>query len=268
MAFTPPAYPAVLTKANWDKNKGVVAKMAGATGVGDALAKLEAAYKAVDWKKFQIAANKPDPFSLPKLEAMKKAAIAQMNGNAAKLRAAAFAARDAAKKAAGDLKKNPLTKNAGVICDQIEKAADFMGVGANSNSLGGYIQKDVDEAKSVFDFTVKSIKTNIPTRVAALKSAIKAAGNPTTPVKWKAADMMTKCRDLNQLIGNVPKLTEMGYDLGMDQSKCKAFFEAMRTFASKGCPFEDEFKDAVKGPKAAEKALATVNLLAQRASVF
>ena len=52
MAFTPPAYPAVLTKANWDKNKGVVAKMAGATGVGDALSKLEAAYKAVDWKKF------------------------------------------------------------------------------------------------------------------------------------------------------------------------------------------------------------------------
>ena len=87
MAFTPPAYPAVLTKANWDKNKGAVAKMAGATGVGDALAKLETAYKAVDWRKFQIASNKPNPFSLPKLEAMKKAAIAEMNGNAAKLRA-------------------------------------------------------------------------------------------------------------------------------------------------------------------------------------
>ena len=88
--------------------------------------------------------------------------MSEVSGNAAKLRAAAFAARDAAKKASGDLKKNPLTKSAGVICDQIEKAADFMGVGANSNSLGGYIQKDVDEAKNTFDHTAKSIKTKIP----------------------------------------------------------------------------------------------------------
>jgi hypothetical protein len=262
MAFTPPAYPAVLTKANWDKNKGVVAKMAGATGVGDALSKLETAYKAVDWKKFQIAANKPNPFSLPKLEAMKKAAIAEMTGNAAKLRVAAFAARDAAKKAAGDLKKNPLTKNAGVICDQIEKAADFMGVGANSNSLAGYIQKDVDEAKNAFDVTAKAIQTKIPNTVNALKSAIKAAGNPTNPKLWKAAAMMTKCRDLNQLIGNVPKLTEMGYDLGMDTSKAKAFFEDMKVYASKDCPFEEN------KPEEAKKALIAVVGLAQRAAVF
>jgi hypothetical protein len=262
MAFKRPDYPAILTKTNWDKNKGVVAKMAGATGVGDALSKLEAAYKAVDWKKFEIANNKPNPFSLPKLEAMKKAAMAEVSGNAAKLRTAAFAARDAAKKASGDLKKNPLTKSASVICDQIEKAADFMGVGANSNSLGGYIQKDVDEAKNAFDHTAKAIKTKIPSTVTALRSAIKAAGDPTTPKQWKAAAMMTKCRDLNQLIGNVPTLTEMGYDLGMDTGKAKSFFEDMKIYASKECPFEDN------KPAEAKKALAAVTALAQRAAVF
>lgn len=262
MPFKKPDYPTVLTKSNWDKNKGVVAKMAGATGVGEALAKLESAYKAVDWKKFEIAANKPSPFSLPKLEAMKKAALAEMNGNAAKLRAAAFAARDVAKKAAGDLKKNPLTKSAGTICDQIEKQADFMGVGANANSLGSYIEKDADEAKNAFDTTAKAIKTKIPSTVSALKSAIKAAGDPTTPKKWKAAAMMTKCRDLNQLIGNVPKLTEMGYDLGMDTGKARKFFEDMRVYASKECPFEEN------KPEDAKKALAAVNALAQRAAVF
>ena len=260
MAFKKPDYPAVLTKTNWDKNKGVIAKMAGATGVGDALSKLEAAYKAVDWKKFEIAANKPNPFSLPKLEAMKKAAIAEMNGNAAKLRLAAFAARDAAKKAAVDLKKNPLTKGAGAVCDQIEKAADFMGVGANANSLGGYIQKDVDEAKVLFDATAKSIRNNIPERVAALKNAIRGAGDPTTKEKWSAAAMMTKCRDLNQLIGNVPKLTDMGYELGMDTAKAKKFFEEMRPYASHDCPFDDE--------EGAKKALAAVKALAQRAEAF
>ncbi len=262
MAFTRPAYPAVLTKSNWDKNKGIVAKMAGATGVGEALAKLESAFNAVDWKKFEIAANKPNPFSLPKLEAQKKLAIAEMNGNAAKLRVAAFAARDTAKKAAGDLKKNPLTKSAGAICDQIEKAADFMGVGANPSSLSTYIQKDVDEAKVAFDVTAKAIKTKIPATVAALVKAIKAAGNPTTPKSWKAAAMMTKCRDLNQLIGNVPKLTEMGYDLGMDTAKAKKFFDDMKTYASKECPFEENKPDDAK------KALAAVTSLAERAAVF
>lgn len=247
MGFKRPDYPAVLAKTNWDKIKGVIAK---------------AAYKAVDWKKFEIAANKPNPFSLPKLEAMKKAAIAEMNGPAAKLRAAAFAARDVAKKAAGDLRKNPLTKGAGAVCDQIEKAADFMGVGVNANSIGGYIQKDVDEAKNAFDVTAKAIKTKIPSTVSALKNAIKAAGDPTTPQKWKAAAMMTKCRDLNQLIGNAPKVTEMGYDLGMDTGNAKSFFEDMRIYASKECPFEENKPDAAK------KALVAVNNLAQRAAVF
>jgi hypothetical protein len=262
MAFKRPDYATVLTKSNWDKNKGVVAKMAGATGVGEALAKLETAYKAVDWSKFEIVNNKPSPFSLAKLEAQKKAAVAEMNGNAAKLRVAAFAARDAAKKAAGDLKKNPLTKSAGAICDQIEKAADFMGVGANANSLGTYIEKDVAESRNAFDFTAKAIQTKIPNCVAALIKAIKGVDDPPTAKGWQGQQMMTKCRDLNQLIGNIPKLTEMGYDLKMDSAKAKKFFDDMRVFASKDVPFD------AKNPEAAKKALAAVTELAKRAAVF
>jgi hypothetical protein len=263
MAFKRPEYTAVLTKANWDKKKGVMAKMAGATGVGEALDKLDKAYKAVDWQKFEIAANKPDQknFTLAKLDAMKKAAIAEMNGNAAKLRLAAFAARDTAKKAGGDLKKNPLTKSAGALCDEIATAADFMGVGANSNSLSGYIEKDVAEARKAFDFTVEQIKTNIPNKVTALERAIKAMGEPTAK-SWSAQQMMTRCRDLNQLIGNIPKLAAMGYDLKMDVSRAKKFFDDMTPYASKEVPFKAD--DAA----AAKKALAAVTELAKRAAVF
>jgi hypothetical protein len=42
MAFEKPGVPAVPTARNWDKNKGVIVKMAGATGMGKALDKLEA----------------------------------------------------------------------------------------------------------------------------------------------------------------------------------------------------------------------------------
>ncbi len=263
MAFTRPAYPAVLTKANWDKKKGTIAKMAGATGVGAALDALKKAYDAVAWDKIEISNNRPSQseFSLAKMEQMKKAALAEMNGSCAKLRAAAFAARDAAKAAAVDLKKNPLTKSTGTLCDEIAKAADSMGVGANTNSLSSFIEKDIAEARKAYDFTVEQIKKGIPGKVAALASAIKAMGEPSADA-WKGQAMMTRCRDLNQLIGNVPKLTAAGYDLGVDTAKAKAFFEDMKPFASKDVPFKDGDAEAAK------KAKADVTALCKRAATF
>ena len=51
MSITPNTvqYPAELTPAYWDKNKGTVAKMAGETGIGAALTKLKAAHAKIDW---------------------------------------------------------------------------------------------------------------------------------------------------------------------------------------------------------------------------
>lgn len=263
MPYTRPAYPAVLTKANWDKKKGTIAKMAGATGVGAALDALKKAYDAVAWDKFEISKNRPSQseFSLAKMEQMKKAALAEMGGAGAKLRAAAFAARDAAKAAAPDLKKNPLTKATGALCDEIAKAADFMGVGANANSLSGYIEKDIAEARQAYDFTVEQIRKGIPGKVAALANALKAMGEPSAE-SWKAQALMTRCRDLNQLIGNVPKLVAAGYDLGVDAGKAKTFFEDMRPFASKDVPFKEGDEAAAK------KAKADVTALCKRGAAF
>jgi len=40
----------LLTDVAWQKNKGAYAKMAGETGMGAALARMNSAYKAVDWE--------------------------------------------------------------------------------------------------------------------------------------------------------------------------------------------------------------------------
>jgi hypothetical protein len=45
--------PAILTEANWNKNKGTFAKMAGETGVGAALKKLTDLYNAIDWAQLE-----------------------------------------------------------------------------------------------------------------------------------------------------------------------------------------------------------------------
>ena len=55
MPFKIPQYPDALTNASWQKNKGLIAKMAGETGIGDLMKKAVTAYGAVDWRKFKIA---------------------------------------------------------------------------------------------------------------------------------------------------------------------------------------------------------------------
>ena len=44
-----PVYPAILTKSDWDKNKGTIGKAANELGIGRAVADAEAAFKAIDW---------------------------------------------------------------------------------------------------------------------------------------------------------------------------------------------------------------------------
>jgi hypothetical protein len=182
-----------------------------------------------------------------------------MNGNAAKLRLA-FAARDAAKKAAGDLKKNPLTKNAGVICDQIEKAADFMGVARTATRSAATSRRTWTRPRML-----RRHRQGDPDqdRARSMRSRRDQGGRQSDqPEALEGGGDDDQCRDLNQLIGNVPKQTEMGYYLGMDTAKAKAFFEDMKGYASKDCPFEEN------KPEDAKKALAAVAALAQRASVF
>src|SRR5262245_18978701 len=46
--------PVILTEADWKKNKGLLAKGVGETGVGAAMGQLKTAYEAVDWDKFDV----------------------------------------------------------------------------------------------------------------------------------------------------------------------------------------------------------------------
>jgi hypothetical protein len=50
-----PKYPPELTQAQWNTNKGLIAKAsAGATGLGPLMLQCEALYKAVAWNKFDV----------------------------------------------------------------------------------------------------------------------------------------------------------------------------------------------------------------------
>jgi hypothetical protein len=107
-------YPAILTKAEWDKQKGILAKAKGETGVGAACEKAHEAYKAIDWTEFNIAGV---------LKAESAIAIRD-HVNAAKLvykesvmptSSALMTLSSTAAKAAGTLNANALTKAAGAV---------------------------------------------------------------------------------------------------------------------------------------------------------
>ena len=50
--YLPPTYPELITKQAWDRKKGVLAKVAGETGVGEAAARTQAAFK---WELFDVS---------------------------------------------------------------------------------------------------------------------------------------------------------------------------------------------------------------------
>ncbi len=118
-------YPAILTKAEWDKQKGILAKVKGETGVGAACDKAESAYDGIDWTEFNIEGV---------LKAGDAVAIRE-HVNAAKLvykekvmptSAALMTLSSTAAKAAGTLNANALTKSAGAVALQISsKAKEF-----------------------------------------------------------------------------------------------------------------------------------------------
>ncbi len=49
-----PKIPPILTEADWNKNKGVVAKLGGETGIGALIKDMTLAYNVVKWDKFDV----------------------------------------------------------------------------------------------------------------------------------------------------------------------------------------------------------------------
>lgn len=103
-----PALPDTLKKANWDKQKGIVAKLVkGETGIGGALDGLLAVYDQVPWEKVDDAAiaRAKGPEDLKKFFEGGKVVLA---GQIEVFRKKSFEVGNLAKKVAEDFKKNKL----------------------------------------------------------------------------------------------------------------------------------------------------------------
>lgn len=241
---TVPTYDPMLTQKNWDKNKGSLAKMAGYTGMGDALRTLEADYKKVDWTVFDMQVLFPrgsKDFTLPKLEKAMEAAVKDAKaGAAAKLRASALETRDTALKTEKDYKANKLVpKAATALCASIAKAAEQLSVAANANSVGGYVSESAKLVRGIYDVTAANIKKSYGMHLNKLAVAFAPVVRDTSYAAWRDAGIMTLARNLNQQVGNVGNLAEKGYDVGMNTGECDKFFKDMNLYGRVAVPFEE-----------------------------
>lgn len=183
-----PAYPATLTPANWDKQKGLIAK-AKPTGIGEALKALEKARGNVDFTLFADAA--------PKTVAEAEARLAAQDAEARKgVKAAADQARAVAvlaRKAEADFKANALIpKSATQAAGAVAKAAgDYAGeLDKMVQDAQAELRKKLDALKASAakqakdkgeedeDPSLDKLKTTV---ISAMRLAKKAMAQPGSP---------------------------------------------------------------------------------------
>jgi hypothetical protein len=225
------AYPELLTKAKWDKEKGIIAKLAkGETGVGAMLDELRKVYDGIPWDKLEVKLHdKSSPDDTAKALNEGRAVL---NGPIEGVRKKAIEVSRQATKVSGDLKKNPLVpKSTREYLDKMSTAAVNFSAALRDEAietLKGYeaagkkaaeddveVQKEitalnklrVDAAKLIAE-ALKEFQTDQTKAQTALEQAEGAAqkveaakGNPTQ-AKTLAGQARTASNVVQKVLGD------------------------------------------------------------------
>lgn len=145
--YEPPHYPPTLTNKGWQSAKGAIAKMAGETGIGDLLKKLEKAYDDVNWHHLRLMNHVP-PTKTRKVQDIHQAydqALEQKN-NLMALEKACRAVEKAAKDLADKWAKDKLIPASSVKAIKgIEDAAKNLNYSTSFGTVRDVLVKDRDE---------------------------------------------------------------------------------------------------------------------------
>jgi hypothetical protein len=215
MPFLRPEYPQILKKSDWDSKKGTVAKIAGRTGVGEAMAVCERAYADVKWAELELSKI---PFNIRNFtkagwDRELQQAKDQATGSLRKLVESLYKLRDVATKTAEKFGRTALIPRSSTEhAKAIAKAADELGVRLNTNSVGTPIMEDynavlakVATIAAGVPNTLRTALGKMPGELADLKRMAVA-----TPLNIGAINskFYTAARDLSQNSVNVQKFIE------------------------------------------------------------
>ena len=124
-----PNYPGILKEADWQKNKGALAKAAGETGVGAAMKTLWDLQQNTDWTNLGASTTYTSQGAVDEAIKKSKADLPKLE----KLKAQAYTVRDLAKKAAEKFTANKLIpKSSADHARAVMAAAEHFGVALKS----------------------------------------------------------------------------------------------------------------------------------------
>jgi hypothetical protein len=198
-----PVYPKILTDADWQKQKGIVAKIVKKeTGIGELMKKLDAAYKAVTWDKFD--AFRALPYNnMRSMEAVDKAIVDAKTEHAKvePVRQAAFALRDQARAIAAEWKKSKLIPSSSIKhVEEVAKACEQLALECKSMDL-----KSFDEMRVQIRENEAKAREMVKTWSAAIRTGA-AAVNTTPTIETYNAKLYQKIRGMGTAVSNIPEL--------------------------------------------------------------
>lgn len=223
MANQPPAYPNELTKDYWDKKKGLLAKVAGKTGVGEAAETAKDAYDQIDWKVFDnatlpaLGAARQDPQHFAKQEGLIKAEYAK---HVEPTRKALLTLSSTAKTAADSLTKKSLKDAAKVASDISSKAINFA-TGLKDNGVYfSEVAKDLAKEKASHEKVTALLRKNAADTSQFLKELVKGLMEVRNDPSTQAWDV--KVKQQGRSVSNGLKLMQSKH-LTVWTSKFKGF---------------------------------------------
>lgn len=233
------AYPEILTRRDWDKKKGVFAKLAGPTGVGNECERVLALYKNVNWIKLNPLERRDqalgkwnqDSFSKQNWDKLVHEAEAEIKGNLAKLSVECYKLRDLCRKVATDFKNSKtIPASAAQHAAAMATEADHMGVALNVNSMGTVLQKMTQaflaDVNTKFISMMKTGARNAASKHQGTLAALQK--NPTAA--FFNTTSYSAARDLAQNLGNLHKAYEKGF---MPQdARAQQLFVALTPYAN------------------------------------
>ena len=198
-----PVLSPTLTNTDWQKKKGKIAKMAGSTGIGPALKKVEASFKKVDFEKFdaKMACMSKKLRNEAGLEAARKAATAEYRSRVVSLRSEIDAVRKVTKKTADEWKKKKtIPSSSRKHVEQVYATADKLWIELKSldnyfEYTAGLLQKEIEENKK------KAVKM-VSVWVKSIADGVKAVlANPTIEEYNKS--LHQKVRGMGTAVANL-----------------------------------------------------------------
>ena len=163
------SYPAALLPASWDKNKGTIAKMAGETGIGAALAALKQKHARIDWTLL-TASGYGKLHNAAEVDSAEKNAKSYYAKNVMPYADEARSVRELAKKVGAKFAANKLIPKASTMTVlEIARQADIVSVACKSldeewkafGAARAKLAKQIDDQKKMIGPNIAKLKKGL-----------------------------------------------------------------------------------------------------------